>query len=171
VKALLVIDMLKDFIEKGGALDCGDEARRIIPFVRARVDEFHRTGDLVIFIRDSHRLDDPEFKMFPPHCVKGTRGAEIIDELPVGPGDVAIEKTRYSAFYGTNLEKILQERRITEVHVVGVCTSICVMDTVGGLRDRDYPVVVYRDGVADFDPEAHRFSLRRMEKVYGATIA
>lgn len=170
MKALLVVDMLKDFVETGGALDCGEEARRIIPFVRAKVDEFHYSRDLVVFIRDSHRPDDPEFQMFPPHCVKGTRGAEIIDELEVRPGDVTVEKTRYSAFYGTELEKILRERGVAEVHVVGVCTSICVMDTVGDLRNRDYPVVVYRDGVADFDREAHRFSLGRMEKIYGARV-
>lgn len=171
MRALLVIDMLKDFVEKGGALDCGEEARRIVPFIQAKIDEFHQAGDLVVFVRDSHRPDDPEFKMFPPHCVKGSRGAEIIDELRVAPGDLMVEKTRYSAFYGTDLEGILKDRGVDEVHVVGVCTSICVMDTVGDLRNRDYPVVVYREGVADFDGEAHRFSLARMEKTYGARIA
>jgi len=171
MKALLVVDMVKDFIEKGGALYCGDRSRRIIPFVKQKIEEFHRSGDLVIFIKDSHREDDAEFKMFPPHCVKGTRGAEIIDELPVAPGDILVEKNRYSAFYGTNLDNILKDRVVTEAHIVGVCTSICVMDTVGDLRNRDYPVVVYKDGVADFDAEAHRFSLRRMEKIYGAGVS
>lgn len=171
MKTLLIIDMLKDFVEKNGALYCGDESRRVIPFVRQKIEEFHRSGDLVIFIKDSHREHDPEFKMFPRHCVKGTRGAEIIDELPVAAGDVSVEKTRYSAFYGTSLNQVLKDRAVTEAHVVGVCTSICVMDTVGDLRNRDYPVVVYKDGVADFDPEAHRFSLRRMEKIYGATVS
>jgi nicotinamidase/pyrazinamidase len=170
MKTLLVIDMLKDFIEASGALYCGDESRRIIPFIKEKIEEFHRLGDLVIFVKDSHREDDLEFKMFPRHCVRGTRGAEIIDELPVEAGDIIVEKTRYSAFYGTSLNKILKDRAITEAHVVGVCTSICVMDTVGDLRDRDYPVVVYKEGMADFDSEAHRFSLRRMEKTYGATV-
>ncbi len=170
MRALLVIDMLKDFIERSGALYCGDESRRIIPFVKQKIDEFRGSGDLVIFIKDSHRLDDPEFKMFPPHCIKGTRGAEIIDELPVAEGDIIIEKSRYSAFFGTSLAEILQDRAVSEAQVVGVCTSICVMDTVGDLRNRDYSVTVYKDGVADFDPEAHRFSLRRMEKTYGATV-
>ncbi|MDH7511597.1 MAG: isochorismatase family cysteine hydrolase [Clostridiales bacterium] len=170
MKALLVIDMLKDFIEKSGALCCGDESRRIIPFIKKKIEDFHCSGGLVIFIKDSHRQDDAEFRMFPPHCVKGTRGAEIIDELPVAEGDVIVDKTRYSAFYGTNIEQVLKDRAVTEVHVVGVCTSICVMDTVGDLRNRDYPVVVHTGGVADFDPDAHRFSLRRMEKVYGAIV-
>lgn len=171
MKTLLIIDMLKDFVEKSGALYCGDEARRIIPFVKQKIEEFRRSGDLVIFVKDSHREDDPEFKLFPRHCVKGTRGAEIIDELRVAAGDVIVEKTRYSAFYGTSLDQILKDRAVTEAHVVGVCTSICVMDTVGDLRNRDYPVVVYKDGVADFNPEAHRFSLHRMETTYGAVVS
>jgi nicotinamidase-related amidase len=170
MKALLVIDMLNDFILKGGALDCGEGARKIVPFVSGKIEEFRREKQPVVFICDSHRPDDPEFQLFPPHCIKGTPGARIIDALPVGQEDFIIEKTRYSAFYKTTLEQTLRKHRISRVQVVGVCTSICVMDTVGDLRDRDYPVIVYRDGVADFDPEAHRFSLGRMEKIYGAKV-
>jgi len=170
MKALLVIDMLHDFVEKGGALDCGDRAREIVPFILRKIEEFRREKQLVVFICDSHRPDDPEFRLFPRHSVKGTAGARIISALPVGPKDIIIEKTRYSAFYSTGLEKMLRKHRVEQVHVVGVCTSICVMDTVGDLRDRDYPVIVFRNGVADFDPEAHRFSLGRMEKIYGAKV-
>ena len=60
--------------------------------------------------------------------------------------------------------------RIGEVEVVGVCTSICVMDTVGGLANRDYPTTVPAAGVAAFDAEAHRFALNRLERLYGAAI-
>jgi len=170
MKALLVIDMLNDFVERGGALDCGDRAREIVPFIRRQIEEFHREKQLVVFVCDSHRPDDPEFQLFPRHSIKGTEGARIIPALPVGEKDMVIEKTRYSAFYSTDLDKTLRKHRVDVVHVVGVCTSICVMDSVGDLRDRDYPVIVFRDGVADFDEEAHRFSLRRMEKIYGAKI-
>jgi nicotinamidase/pyrazinamidase len=170
MRALLVIDMLNDFVEKGGALDCGDRAREIVPFVHRKIEEFRREKQLVVFVCDSHRPDDPEFQLFPRHSIKGSEGARIIAALPIGQKDIIIEKTRYSAFTNTVLEKTLRKHRVDRVHIVGVCTSICVMDTVGDLRDRDYPVIVYQDGVADFDPEAHRFSLRRMEKIYGAEI-
>jgi nicotinamidase-related amidase len=170
MKALLVIDMLKDFLNKDGALYCGDESRKIIPFVKEKIEEFHREGDLVVFICDSHDPDDLEFKMFPRHCVAGTQGAEIINELPVGKQDSIVKKNRYSAFYKTKLDKILKKKKISEVYIFGVCTSICVMDTVGDLRNRDYPVFVYKNGVADFDQKAHQFSLERMEKTYGAKI-
>jgi nicotinamidase-related amidase len=170
MKALLVIDMLNDFVEKGGVLDCGDRAREIVPFVHRKIEQFRREKQLVVFVCDSHRPDDPEFQLFPRHSIKGTEGARIIAALPIGQKDIIIEKTRYSAFYNTDLEKTLRKHRVDQAHIVGVCTSICVMDTVGDLRDRDYPVIVYQDGVADFDPEAHRFSLRRMEKIYGAEV-
>ncbi len=169
-RVLLVIDMLRDFLETDGALFCGEKARRIIPFVRHQIEVFHQSADLVVFICDSHRRNDLEFALFPPHCVKGTRGAQIIPELPVGRKDIIVTKTRYSAFYGTRLSALLKKKKITEAYVVGVCTSICVMDTVGDLRNRDYPVFVFRRGVADFDPKAHRFALQRMEKIYGAKL-
>jgi len=170
MKALFVIDMLKDFLNKDGALYCGDESRKIIPFVKEKIEEFHKEGGLVVFICDSHRADDLEFKMFPRHCVAGTKGAEVIDELPLGKKDAVVKKTRYSAFYKTKLDKILKKKKVSEVYIVGVCTSICVMDTVGDLRNRDYPVFVHKNGVADFDQGAHQFSLERMEKTYGAKI-
>lgn len=170
MKALLVIDMLRDFLAEGGALFCGKESREIIPFVDKKIKEAHRAGQLVIYICDSHPEDDLEFKLFPKHCLEGTDGANIIEGLEVLDGDVLIKKRRYSGFFETDLAKVLKEHKSEEVEVVGVCTSICVMDTVGDLRSRDYKVTVYREGVADFDPKAHQFALGRMEKIYGAKV-
>jgi nicotinamidase/pyrazinamidase len=170
MKALFVIDMIKDFLEEDGALYCGDTSRLIIPFVKQKIDEFHENADVVVYICDSHEKEDLEFEMFPKHGISGTRGADIIDVLPVEESDIIIRKSRFSAFYSTNLDQVLAEKGINEVHAVGVCTSICVMDTVGDLRNRDYKVIVYKHGVADFDQEAHEFSLKRMEKTYGARI-
>ena len=170
MKALFVIDMLKDFLNKDGSLYCGDPCRKITPFVKEKIEEFHKEENMVVFICDAHKENDLEFKVFPKHCVAGTPGAEIIDELPVGEKDAIIKKTRYSSFYKTNLDDVLKDKPINEVHVVGVCTSICVMDTVGGLRDRDYKVIVYKEGVADFDERSYQFSIERMEKIYAAKV-
>ncbi len=168
--ALIVVDMLVDFIDKKGALYCGHSAERIVPFIRDKVAEGRKDGALIIYIADSHREDDKEFRMFPKHCVKGTPGAQIIPALKPKRGDVVVRKTRYSGFYKTRLADILRGNKINHVSVVGVCTSICVMDTVGGLRNRDYPVTVHKKGVADFDQKFHRFALQRMEKTYGAEV-
>lgn len=168
--ALIVVDMLNDFIDEEGALYCGQSARDIVPFVSQRLNAHRKAGSLVVYLQDAHAKDDLEFKKFPPHCVAGTWGSRIINELSPQNGEHVIAKTRYSGFYGTDLEKILAEHEPDEVEVVGVCTSICVMDTVGGLANRDYRSKVPSAGVADFDAEAHRFALQRMERLYGAAI-
>jgi nicotinamidase/pyrazinamidase len=169
-KALIIVDMLNDFLRKNGALFCGEEARTIIPFIRALIDEYRREGGMIVYLCDSHRKDDREFDRFPPHCVTGTRGAEVIPELAPQAGDKVIKKTRYSGFYGTDLEEVLEKTGVSEVGIVGVCTSICVMDTVGGLANRDYGATVYEKGVADFDHELARCAFERMRRVYGARI-
>jgi len=169
-KALLVIDMLNDFMDPQGALFCGEEARKIIPVVRHLVDTFQAAGDPVIYLRDAHAPDDREFELFAPHAVKGTWGSEIIPELTPSAGALVVDKTRFSALYGNELPQILHGAGLEEVWVSGVCTSICVMDTAGDLRNRDYSPVIPVDAVADFDPVFHDFALKRMESVYGARL-
>ncbi len=169
-KSLLVIDMLNDFMDRRGALYCGDPGRRIIPVIQSLVRWFNRDGHQVIFLRDAHRPDDQEFDRYPAHAVKGTWGSEIIPELQPPKGSLVMDKTRYSAFYGTDLANVLDEYRPEEVWVTGVVTSICVMDTAGDLVNRDYHVVIPVDAVADFDPEFEAFALRRMERVYKAKL-
>ena len=168
--ALIVIDMLNDFLDPGGSLYVGPQAREIIPFVAQKIATFRAQGAVVIFVCDAHAPDDREFRLFPAHAVKGSRGARIIPELPPAPGDYRVEKTRYSAFAHTNLDDILKQEQVTEVHVVGVMTSICVMETVKELFDRDLPGLVYRQGVADSDPETDESALQQMQRVLGAKV-
>ncbi|MEW6659929.1 MAG: isochorismatase family cysteine hydrolase [Thermodesulfobacteriota bacterium] len=168
--ALIVADMLRDFLEPQGTLYLGDAARKIIPFVARKTEETRAAGGVVIYVCDAHAPEDPEFKLFPPHAVKGSRGAEIIPELQVRPGDYRVEKTTYSCFFNTDLDFILKREQVERVEIVGVCTSICVMETVQELLERDLPRLVYREGVADFDPEAHAFALKHMERVLGAEV-
>ena len=170
-KAIIIVDMLNDFVDENGALYCGDTARSIIPFIQERIMSYRDRKELVIYLQDSHDEDDKEFEKFPKHSVAGTWGSEVIPELSPQAGETVMPKKRYSGFYGTELENVLSSAGIAEVEVVGVCTSICVMDTVGGLANRDYKTTVPVKGVADFDPEMHQFSLQRMEKIYGADVS
>lgn len=169
-KGFIVVDMLKDFMEEKGVLFCGNECRKIIPFIADTLEHMRNEGATVIFLGDCHDKDDKEFTLFPPHCIMNTEGAELIDELTLMPGEYFITKTRYSGFYGTNLGEVLTSEKVEQAYLAGVCTSICVMETVADLRNRDYPTFIFRRGVADFDQEAHTFALQRMEKILGATI-
>ena len=170
-KALVIVDMLNDFVDEKGALYCGETAREIVPFVREKLETARKQGDAVIYLQDAHDEDDREFEKFPKHCVAGSWGSRIIDALKPLPEEKVIPKKRYSGFYGTDLENVIKKTGADDIEVVGVCTSICVMDTVGGLANRDYTISVPVKGVADFDPEAHQFALKRMKQLYGAEVA
>ena len=167
--AVLVMDMLCGFLEEGHPLYCGDKARRIIPHVQALLERELAQGSKIFFLCDHHTPDDPEFKMFLPHCIEGTAEAEVIPELAQYQGEL-IPKRRFSAFFDTPLEKKLAELKPEKLVVCGVCTDICVMHTVADARNRDYCVEVPVDCVASFDEKAHRFALEHMEKVLGAKL-
>jgi len=169
-KALIVADMLNDFIREGGALELGPAGRAIIPAVRRRIEACRAEGGVVIFVADHHAPDDPEFSLWPAHSVAGTKGCEVIAELAQRPTDRLVPKTRYSAMYKTELEEVLKAEKVAEVELCGVCTSICVLFTAADLRNRYIPTTVCAEAVADFDPEAHRFALKHMEKVLGVKV-
>ena len=167
--AVLVVDMVRGFLEEGYPLYCGARARRIIPNVQQLLERELAQGSKVFFLCDHHAADDPEFKVFPPHCVEGTAEAEVIPELRQYQGEV-IPKRRYSAFFDTPLEEKLKELKPEKLIVCGVCTDICVVHTVANARNRDYEVEVPVDCVASFDETAHHFALEHMEKVLGAKL-
>ncbi len=93
---------------------------------------------------------------------QGTRDVELCSLVAADPGDLIIDKPRYSSLYKTELEDILRARRIDRVIVGGVTTSMCVETTVRDLAQRDYEVVVIEDAVADFDAARHAASLAVM---------
>lgn len=168
---LIVVDMLEGFCRAGYPLFCGEDAVKIIPFIKRKIEEYSAQYFPVIFLADNHEPDDKEFQMFPPHCIKGTKEAEVLPEFfDTARKKVLIPKNRFSGFYGTGLEYYLNGFAPELVEVVGVCTNICVFFTVEGLRNRDYKVRVYREGVASFDRDAHNFALEQMEKVLGAEV-
>lgn len=169
-RALLVVDMLRDFVEPDGALYIGDCGQEIIGQVADHLQAARQRGDLVVFICDRHRPDDAEFDMFPPHCIAGSPGAEIIEPLAPQEDDILIPKRRYSGFYATELDLTLREYGIQDVDIVGVCTNICVLYTAADARNRSYRVRVFADAVASMDEQAHRWALNQMETVLGCEV-
>lgn len=169
MNAVLVIDMVRGFLDEGCPLYCGAAARRIVGRIQKLLERETAAGSKVLFLCDHHAPDDLEFKMFQPHCVTGTSEVEIIPELADFPGDV-IPKTRYSGFYGTDLAERLAALKPEKLIICGVCTDICVMHTAADARNRDYAVEVPADCVASFDENAHRFALDHLERVLGVTL-
>ena len=168
-RAVLVVDMLRGFLEEGHPLYVGDKARRIITNIQGLLEQELAQGSKILFVCDQHEPDDLEFKMFPPHCIAGTPEAEVIPELAKYPGEI-IPKKRYSAFFNTSLEEKLKQLKPDKIIVCGVLTNICVMHTVADARNRDYYVEVPVDCVASPDEKAHQFALDHMAKVLGAKL-
>ncbi|MDD5082758.1 MAG: nicotinate phosphoribosyltransferase [Dehalococcoidales bacterium] len=168
-KAVLVVDMLRGFLEEGYSLFVGSRARRIIPNIQLLLEREISQGSKIFFICDHHDPDDLEFRMFPPHCIAGTAEAEVIPELAKYPGEI-IPKKRYSGFFGTRLAEKLKQLKPEKVIICGVLTNICVMHTAANARNRDYEVEVPVDCVASSDEAAHHFALEHMEKVLGARL-
>ena len=168
---VLVVDMLKGFLEPGHNLYCGDSSREIIPRVVALLEGESKAGSTILFICDNHEPDDLEFQMFPVHCVKGTEESDVIAELQKYTTRTnIIPKNRYSSFYNTNLDRRLKDLTPEKLTICGVCTDICVLHTAADARNRDYSVEVLTDCVATFDPEAHKWALRHMEGILGVKL-
>jgi nicotinamidase-related amidase len=167
--AVLIVDMLRGFLEEGYPLYCGQKARDIIPNIQGLLGQELKQGVKLFFICDNHDPDDLEFKMFPPHCITGTPEAEVIQELKKYPGEI-IHKKRYSAFFNTPLEEKLKQLKPDKLIVCGVLTDICVIHTVADARNRDYNVEVPVDCVTTLDEETQQFALDHIEKVLGARL-
>ncbi len=166
---LMVIDMLNGFLQPGRNLYCGDHSRLIIPKVSELIDRELSKGSGIIFICDSHETDDLEFNMFPEHCIKGTEEASIISELNHFQGEI-IEKKRYSAFFETELDTLLENLRPERLILAGVCTDICVMHTAADARNRDFIVDIPIDCVSSFDKKAHDNALQHMDNILGVNL-
>jgi nicotinamidase/pyrazinamidase len=175
-RVLIVIDTQEGFTRLGNLASA--RCTEAIPRIRAIVEREASSGTPVVFTKDSHVQNDREFEMFPPHCIVGSEEHELVEELrEFEPGAAAVvQKRRYSALYDTELEKVLEQLEPGELHLVGLCTDICVMHTAADLRNRDYPVIIHRDGVETFDAPGHdgdevnRFALAHAERILGAKV-
>lgn len=175
-KAYLIVDMSNDFVDSGGSLTAGAAAQAIVPSIMARIKEFFAQGELIVFCMDNHSENDPHFRLWTPHNVIGSWGAGLYGELSdwyeahrESENVVFLPKSEYDAFYRTELGELLSQNEIKEVYVSGVCTDICVENTVYGAYKLGYPTFVARDECATFTDNQEIF-LSHMNMVYKTTI-
>jgi len=169
-RALLVIDMIEDFVHEGGTLYCGPSMAKIVPVIQRELERARSASEPVIYLTDEHLPGDAEFAQFPPHALKGSTGAKIVQEVAPQDDEIVIPKRRFSGFFGTDLDITLRERGVDTLRLVGDCTNICVLYTAADARNLGYAVEVVREGVTSFDLEAHADALRELEKTLGATV-
>lgn len=163
-KALLIIDMLNDYLEEGAPREV-PAGRWILDNIAGEIRYAREKGRPVIYLCDRHKVDDPEFEIRPPHAIVGTHGAEVIDVLAPQPGDHVIPKVSYSGFYRTDLEKLLDELDIDELLICGVTTNGCVLYTAMDALQRGLHIIVPEPCVAAMNEDDHRFALRQINQV------
>jgi len=170
-RALLVIDMLEDFVRTGAPLEV-PETRKILPAVRRRIARARKEGERVVYVCDSHRKNDPEFSRmgWPPHAVAGTSGAAVVAAISPEPGDIVVDKKTYSGFHRTSLQSVLRRRGVRKLSLSGCVTHICILYTAADAAMRGYDVTVDETLVAGLDPKTHAFALDQMEKVLGVRV-
>jgi len=182
------VDVQRDFMLPGGKLYVPG-AEKLLPNIRRLTDAARRGEVLLVSSGDFHSPNDPEFKQFPPHCLKGTPGAELLPEaladkvlrienLPSAkvPDDLSayqqiiIEKQTLDVFQTLHAEELVNRLGTQPEFVVfGVVTEYCVACAVKGLLQRKRRVAVVRDAIQTLAPEAGAKTLAESQQL-GARI-
>ena len=160
-KVLIVVDMQNDFIT--GSL-ANPYAQAIIPNIKKKIAEYKANGDKVYFTRDTHRtnyLETNEGKYLPvEHCLFGTKGWEICDELD----DKTCFHINKRSFGYTHWDEWLDEN-VKCIEICGTCTSICVISNALTIKSlfREAEIVVDASCCACVTPESHQHALEVMK--------
>ncbi|KAA3646708.1 MAG: cysteine hydrolase [Chloroflexi bacterium] len=167
--AVLVVDMLNDFFKDEGAmvLEGGDVLYEPIE----RLNKTARSlGMPVFWLNQTLYPKDKLFEKRVVHCLEGTWGADLVEDLTFSEDDTIIAKRRYSGFFQTDLDLHLRERDIRHVIVTGVVTNICVRSTVNDAFFLGYDVYVPHEGVMATSPQLQESHLYDIDTHYGTVL-
>jgi len=180
--ALLVVDMQNDFCHPEGAfaqrgLDIS-MAQSIIPTLQELMGRAREAGVPVIIIRvvrgqhtgwpALNRVSQVAYGPdFIPVFVEGTWGAELAHGFEPQPGDIQLDKNRYGAFTGTNLDLILQNKSVETLIVTGGATNVCVESTVREAFMLGYNIVMVEDACAATTRAFHEATLATARLWFG----
>ncbi len=165
-KALVVVDMQNDFV-----IDAlrNEEGIKIVPNVVYKVKDAIENGVNVIFTRDTHfdnYMETQEGKHLPViHCIKDTKGWEIIDDLKPFVDKVIDKPTFGSVELAEELKKI---DNLEEVELIGLCTDICVISNALLVKANfpNIPIKVDASCCAGVTPESHENALKAMKSCH-----
>lgn len=164
------VDAQKDFMLPGGKLYV-QGAEKLIPNIRRLVAAAESSGTLLISSACAHSENDPEFAVFPAHCIKGTDGAQIIPEgmkkdsalIPNDPSfklpanildspQIVTQKQVLDVFSNPHTETLVERIGSDAKYIVfGVVTEFCVQCASKGLLDRGREVFIVRDAIETLD--------------------
>jgi ureidoacrylate peracid hydrolase len=170
--ALVLHDMQNDFIKASLAKP---EMQAVVQRTKTLIDLAHSLPIPVIYTRVE---TDPDVafpaergpylrRSTPPICVKGTPGADVIDELKPAVGDPIVTKVRSSAFHETKMETLLRVKGVWILIVAGGSTNWGVEWLARDAKSRDIVTVALRDCTYSATPEAQAASLANIDDFLG----
>ncbi len=158
--AIIVVDMLKDNFKKEAHFAITSEALSTIPNIKRLLDQGRRRAWPIIFACDSFLEGDFIFQgRMKPHSIRGTKGAEVIDDLDPLAAQMVLEKRRFSAFFKTDLDQTLRTLAVDTVVVTGISTHVCVLLTAMDALSHDFRCIIIEDCCAAHKKEVHRAAL------------
>jgi maleamate amidohydrolase len=161
---LLIIDVLIDYLDRWPQTDRAG----LVDAIRSLVETFRATGLPVVWVRQEFEpdLSDAFLVMRRDNIsvtIRGTPGCRIIPELVPLVHETEVIKKRYSAFFGTSLDRLLSTYGADTVVLAGVNTHACVRMTAIDAYQRDLDVIIPREAVGSYDRDHADMSLRYME--------
>lgn len=163
--AIIISDMIEDFIRRDGPLPIGEEGLKIIPNLRQLADLCRRKALPLVYANDALMPDDFLFRSrMRPHAIRGSAGARLISELRAEPSDLIIRKQRFSAFFKTDLDITLREWGVDTIVLGGIATEVCVLSTAYDGVCHNFEVIVLEDCCASRSRETHEKVISVMKK-------
>jgi len=155
--AIIVVDMLKDNLKESPRNPFFQEGKSIIPNLQRLLEESRKKGFPIIFACDSFLEGDFIFKgKMKVHSLRGTKGAEVVDELKPEPSDIILPKRRFSAFYKTDLDQTLRVFGVDTIIVTGITTEVCVLMTAMDGLSHDFSAILLEDCSASRNKDFHQ---------------
>jgi nicotinamidase-related amidase len=167
MRALIIVDMLNDFVD--GKL-ANPKAQGILEPLQRLLAHARDQGWVVVYSNDAHEPGDPELRVWGEHAMVGTPEADVIPQLEPRDGEIVSPKRVYGAFDFTGLDEQLKERGVDEVVITGQHTHICVRHSSYGALIRGYGITIPRDAVCGFEGVDEDEALAYLELAYGAEI-
>lgn len=170
--AFMVIDMQNDFCLPGAPFMV-DAGMATIPFIKKALDACREHRLPIIHVFRYYRADGSDveitrydgFKKAGGGLIRGTKGAEIVEELKPLAGEYLVIKQRWSAFFQTELDNLLKRLGVDQIVVTGVQTPNCIRGTVWDANSLDYEVIVLTDGTGAKTDEVHHANLFDMKNI------
>jgi len=152
--AILVVDMLKDAFKAKTPISI-EEYLKIVPRIKELIQQARARAIPVVFACDSFLENDFFFQGNRGYCLRGSQGAEVIDELKPEAEDVVMPKRRFSAFFKTFLDQALRNDGVDTVVITGINTEVCVYSTALDAVAHDFYAIVLEDCSASRNRKAH----------------